>query len=175
MSVARLWPTRVDSPTVDREIDFSAISVARRTFLQGLPALSRSAGKYTSAPSFRQSPVAWSSAVLPRVAGYCQAVLSRESAAALSAAGSGCRYWGLGFQPGSGYSSVWPPLCFALSVDIRRAQMIPRRMAAHPPELLTRGQARTYDGPAQGERCRIRIRIKQRASTGRKGKMLDDC
>ncbi|PON10820.1 hypothetical protein C2W62_48055, partial [Candidatus Entotheonella serta] len=66
-------------------------------------------------------------------------------------------------------------LCFALAVDIGWGELIPRPMAAYPPELLTRVQARTLYGPAQGERRRIRIRIKQRASTGRKGKMLDDC
>jgi hypothetical protein len=44
---------------------------------------------------------------------------------------------------------VWPPLCFALPVDNRPGDLIPRSMAEHPPELLTKPQARTYYGLAQ--------------------------
>lgn len=123
----------------------------------------------------KQSLAASSLAVPPRAVVRFQAARSPESAPVRSAAGLGCRYSGPVFQPGLGYSSVWPPLCFALLVDIRREQLIPCSKPAYPPELLTGVRARTLYGPAQGERRRIRIRIKQRASTGRKGKMLDDC
>lgn len=44
-----------------------------------------------------------------------------------------------------------------------RGRFDSRPAAAYPPELFFRTQARTYDGPAQGERRRIRIRIKQKS------------
>lgn len=90
-----------------------------------------------------------------RVAARCQAAPAREWVPVRWVAVPGRRYSDLRVQVVSGYSSVWPPLCLALSVDPCLGELIPRPVAAYPPELLNGTQARTLYGPAQGEPRRL--------------------
>jgi hypothetical protein len=82
---------------------------------------------------------------------------------------------GSGVSAGIGIVMVWPPLCFAPAVDNRVADLIPARWRHIRLNFSLAHRLGPKTAPLRESAAVSEFGSSKRASTGRKGKMLDDC